>query len=282
MSLIRWILSRISDYLIPIGKVEQIRFSKHWYEDHYYSNSDSINLTQCLGKREKDGYKNRFIEVIDQVKIPKEKKLKWLEPACNKGKTVFWASELFSNAEFYMFDFNKVIIEWVKKFNPIPERTHIWLGDIQEIHFNNNYYSNFFDIITCIDVTEHLPRKIYLNGIKEMFRVLRIGGYLILMQGNALLPEHINVMPDKLLVLDFLMAGFHLIKNLPHRHYLLKKDSNNLKKRLRRRINLSINTILSNFLQKTLLLFYLFFNKLNLEQLSQMVSYLSTFNDSNS
>lgn len=72
-------------------------------------------------------------------------------------------------------------------------------------------------------MTEHLPFKIYKKAIKEMFRVLKPGGQLIIMQGVSNIPEHINIRPKNEYLNDYRKNGFKLIKKLPYRHYLLTK-----------------------------------------------------------
>ncbi len=57
-----------------------------------------------------------------------------------------------------------------------------------------------------------------------MFRVLKPGGFLILLQGDTTEnPEHINVRPEAKLLQDFLAGGFKLAARLPERHYQLSK-----------------------------------------------------------
>jgi len=102
-----------------------------------------------------------------------------------------------------MFDFSKTAIDWIKKNNPIKNHTVLGVGDIQKISYEGNDFNNFFDVITCIDVTEHLPSKIYKKGIRELFRVLKPSGILIVMQGNSNNIEHINVRTEKQYILDF-------------------------------------------------------------------------------
>ncbi len=169
---------------------------------------------------ENAGYKKRLYQEIDHIHIPKNIELRWLEPAYNKGKTVHWSSERYPLAKFYMFDFNFKSVNWILNNNPL-----IWQCDIQNIHYRNNNFDNFFDIITCIDVTEHLPKKVYLNCIKGLYRVLKPEGYLIVSQGMAPIPSHINIRPEKILVLEFLTGGLSLVKRLPYRHYFFKKKS---------------------------------------------------------
>lgn len=122
-----------------------------------------------------------------------------------------------------MFDFSKIAIEWCKKYNPIPHRTTIWQGDVRDISYNGNRFDAFFDVITCLDVTEHLPQKLYTRAIKEMRRVCMLGGLLVVKQGNVPLREHINILDEVALVKDFEKRGFTKIDELPNRCHVLKR-----------------------------------------------------------
>jgi ubiquinone/menaquinone biosynthesis C-methylase UbiE len=122
-----------------------------------------------------------------------------------------------------MFDFSPKTISWIKSQFPTKYKFEAWVGDIQDIRYDQNSLDDYFNVVTCIDVTEHLPKDIYFKAIKEIYRVTKPDGLLILMQGNAILPEHINVISEEKLLEDFCSVGFKFLKSLPHRHHLLTK-----------------------------------------------------------
>lgn len=211
-------------YYLIIRNQKLIKYSKKWYEKDYHIKKlelDKVSYDRLMSYWEKAGYKKRLFNVLDKIKL--QKNPNWLEVACHHGKTAFWSAERYPDAFFYMFDFSKPAIEWIIKNNPIPQRSEVWVGDITNISYKGKTFTDFFDIITCIDVTEHLPHKIYKIGIKEIYRVLKPRGILIIMQGNSILPEHINVMTEKQYLTDFLKRGFKFVKYLPNRHYYLTK-----------------------------------------------------------
>ncbi len=57
---------------------------------------------------------------------------------------------------------------------------------IDKLHFKDE----FFDKVFCISVIEHLPEDVAFKGIKEMVRVLKKGGFLIIILDND--GNHIN------------------------------------------------------------------------------------------
>lgn len=227
-----WAIKFIVKYIMPLIRplerlvTKEIDYSKEFYDEVYHKDKlglDRNSFEQIMAKWEREGFKVELYAVFDQIEISENRELKWLEVACMHGRTAWWLGEKYNNVFFYMFDFSKTAIEWIKKHNPIPERTLVWEGDIVNIQYNNQYFNAFFDFITCLDVTEHLPEDVYKEGIREMYRVLRSGGFLILKQGISVQPEHINVLTEERLVADFEKVGFVYKKSLPRRYHLFTK-----------------------------------------------------------
>lgn len=203
----------------------KIEYSKEFYETEYHSGTYRLqerSYQEVMAEWEAMGWKKMLFEVFDRIESPLAPRT-WLEPACHHGKTVFWLAERFPETRFFMFDFSQTAIEFCTKYNPIPERSVIWQGDLTRIEHNGMTFDDYFDMATLLDVTEHLPADIYRKTIQEVFRVLKPGAHLLLKQGHEILPEHINILPERVLVRDFENAGFHLIERLPERHYLMRK-----------------------------------------------------------
>lgn len=199
----------------------KIRYSREWYEQVYHQHA-------CVGKTfsqyigEYASYRQRLLEALAEVDLPWPE-ARWLEVGCMQGKTAYWILERHPKVHMHMFDFSAVAIEWIRENLPLGLGPDVWVGSIDDIRRGEARFDAYFDVVSCIDVTEHLPKGIYHRGIAEMHRVLRPGGLLLLMQGNALQPEHINVLPEDQLVKDFCSVGFRCVRHLPHRHYLLTK-----------------------------------------------------------
>ncbi len=203
-------------------------YSSEWYDNAYHLgrlNLKERNFYEINKMYEESGYRIRLENVLRKIKVDKKKSIKWLEIGCHLGLTSYWITEKYPNTTIYMFDFSKESINWCMKNFPNIERAVIWQGNVEKIFFGNQTFDNEFDYVTCIDVTEHLPEKIYKNMIYEIHRVIKPDGLLILMQGNTPNVEHIHILEEKELVKDFVNCGFSLIKKLPHRHYLFKKNN---------------------------------------------------------
>ena len=203
----------------------KITYSQEFYEQDYHCGIYHLpnrNLADLMTEWEDMGWKEMLFRVMDSIHSPFTPTT-LLEVACHHGKTAFWLAERFPRTRFYMFDFSSTAVEFCRRHNPIPERSEIWLGDVTDIRNGENRFDGFFDAATLLDVTEHLPQNLYRAAIREIYRVLRPGGYLLLKQGHEILPEHINILSERQLVQDFCDHGFQVAQTLPDRHYLMRK-----------------------------------------------------------
>ena len=187
----------ILDLIRPIAGyiLDRVNYSRKFYEEDYHTKEYALqeqNLESLMKRFTDTGHKAKLLEALEQIKdLPTPKT--WLEVGCQFGKSTFWIAEQYPPTVFYMFDFAQTAIDFVNKHNPIPERTVVWKGDASNIRYKANTFDNFFDIVSILDFTEHLPREIYHKTIAEAFRVLKPSGFLLLKQGNTIRPEHINI-----------------------------------------------------------------------------------------
>jgi ubiquinone/menaquinone biosynthesis C-methylase UbiE len=204
---------------------EKFVYSQEWYDKAYHIGRvgvDHRTFQDVRKQYELAGYQKRLYHVLKEVSIPNQP-INWLEVGCHLGLTACWIAEKFPKSTLYMFDFSEASITWCKKWFPYKERAVIWQGSVESIRLPENPLDGTFDFATCIDVTEHLPDEVYRKLIHELYRVLKPGGCLILMQGIAPNVEHIHVLSEEQLVGDFCSAGFVLVKELYDRHHLLQK-----------------------------------------------------------
>ena len=231
MKIPRWIVKCVPGFIRePMRPIAgyvfaNVKYSKKFYEEDYHSKDYALqeqNLDSLMERFTEMGQKAKLHEALDEIQdIPVP--AKWLEVGCQFGKSVFWLADRYPETKFYMFDFAETAISFINKHNPIPKRTVVWRGDVSEICNKDMRFDDFFDTVSMLDITEHLPKSIYFKAIDEVFRVLKPGGYLLLKQGNEILSEHINIRWEWQLVRDFEKAGFRLEQRLPHRHYLMHK-----------------------------------------------------------
>lgn len=72
--------------------------------------------------------------------------------------------------DFYLLDGNQQTVDILKK-----KHSYAIFGLLPELPFE----SDFFDVIHCSHVVEHLEPQVFYETLKEMNRCLKVGGYLV-------------------------------------------------------------------------------------------------------
>jgi ubiquinone/menaquinone biosynthesis C-methylase UbiE len=140
-------------------------------------------------------HNSRLDKIVDF--LPKDKKFKILDAGCGEGHLL----EKIKNKRYDELFGADIHIVALKKARLRCPSAKISKQDLT----NLKYKDNFFDIIICSGVIEHIPK--YKEAIEEMKRVLRPGGSLIISIPNeplwticrfilgrkpAKIPDHIN------------------------------------------------------------------------------------------
>lgn len=128
------------------------------YKAYYYGGRDSAKDLYGLLKKYKP-----------------QKKLHVLDWGCGPGRIIRHMPDYFDKScTFYGTDYNAESIRWC-------------VNNIPGIHFSGNnlsppldYKENLFDIIYGISVFTHLSEKMHFAWIKELHRILKNGGILLL------------------------------------------------------------------------------------------------------
>jgi SAM-dependent methyltransferase len=219
---------RVRNALIVAWQRRRYRFSysREFYEDGYHRKlAEQAGTT--LDCWEAQGYRDRLMRVCDALDrhVTFGAHTRYLEVACMYGKTAFWMAQRYPQLDVWAFDFSQRFVDATREANPIGDRLTVWRGDAIDIHLGAERFEAFFDLATCIDVTEHLPDDVYRRMLAELARAIRPGGRLLLMQGNTVGVEHIHVLPEEQLVRDVEAAGFTLVETLPERHHLFLRTA---------------------------------------------------------
>lgn len=119
-----------------------------------------------------------FLEYLKKTnaKMASDISPKVLDVGCGNGRlAAFLKNELI---HYIGLDNNKKLLSIAKKNNP---KATFRYGDILKLPFP----IHSFDTIWCIAVLHHIPtKKLQLKALREMRRVLKKGGFLILMVWN--------------------------------------------------------------------------------------------------
>lgn len=137
----------------------------------------------------RNGAKQLIKRIEKHIELKNKNILDW---GCGPARIIRHFPDLIDRScGFYGTDYNKKTIDWNLK-------------NIKEIQFNNNsleaklpYQDNYFDVIYGLSVLTHLSEKMHKDWFEELYRVLNVGGVLLLTtQGD----NFISKMTDQELV----------------------------------------------------------------------------------
>lgn len=157
------------------------------YNKKYY-------LTVCPGAEEfkKSGGKKLHLRLEKLLcKIPINKFTKILDVGCGRGDVALYLGK--NSKKTIGIDYSKEAIKLAnstRKNFPlaIRKKVHYQIMNIRKMSFPDNY----FDIVICIDVLEHLYRDEVEQALREIKRVLKKDGVLFLQTGmNKLLYDFV-------------------------------------------------------------------------------------------
>lgn len=164
----------------------------------------AYNRPEFIDDRKKVSFLNREIRLKEILRYKNSGQL--LDVGCALGFFLKFAEKKF---ETYGFDISPYAIKKAKK---IATKSRLFAQDAQKRYpFDNN----FFDIITCYDLIEHLQKP--ERCIKEIFRVLKPNGYLFLQtptdKSQKIMPDetHINLFSRSKIIFLLRAIGFKKI-----------------------------------------------------------------------
>lgn len=148
------------------------------YDEEYYLNVclGSEEFRKSNGKIIHDRWKNH----LKNLKIAKDARI--LDVGCGRGDIALY---LARKAKLTIgIDYSKDAISLAnkikKKFNSsIKKKTQFRVMNIKKLNFPND----FFDVVICIDVLEHLHKKEVEKSLGEISRVLKKDGVLFVHTG---------------------------------------------------------------------------------------------------
>ena len=141
-----------------------------------YSEDYLFNVCGNSGNIEKGIFDKRFTEAVSLAKIKNNDLV--LDVGGGRGEIALLASTL--GAKVTVIDYSKTAIEIIKRFSQKPLfgglNICVKLMDAQKLKFKNSS----FDKIFFLEVLEHLTAKELNRALKEMLRVLKPEGILII------------------------------------------------------------------------------------------------------
>lgn len=183
--------------------------TKNLLDRFYVEYNDKL---MCDSREEVAERQEHYLPFIEQHMGDKKQELVMLDLGCGEGEFV----ELLNKNDYpaYGVDNNPMVIQKVKTINPA-----IRIVESGAIEYLRGLSSGTVDFISCFHMVEHLEMVELLELLKEMYRVLKVGGSLILETPNPLNilistyyfyldPTHKKQIPSELLKLMVSNSGF--------------------------------------------------------------------------
>lgn len=198
----------------PVEKAELFPHTRDWYiHSGYHGWISEMSYDDVVASLPK--HRERLETVLDAIDfaiLVEDRKV--LEVAFNNGKTAWWALERYGQIfDVSMFDFDPQVVEWAKKIKPAKWDVDIFEADVVSIPKPEGS----FHFIFCLDVIEHLPEDTYHKMIAELYRLLTVGGWILVYIGKGHSRGHIHSISDKSAIHDFQAAGFKFDRKIDWR-----------------------------------------------------------------
>lgn len=185
-----------NDLKIPPPQKLQKRIVGGYFEDFVRSGYRSIeDFNKALSKYGKD--------ISDFQSI--------LDFGCGCGRIFMVLNREYSNLNIFGCDIDPEAIRYCSE----------QLGDIGEFAVNNdnppsNFQDDKFDLIYGVSVFTHLPEKLQFDWLKDLKRISKTGGYLLLTVENKKILKYLN--PDQRSKFDsygFIQIQMGKVEGLP-------------------------------------------------------------------
>ncbi len=142
---------------------------------------DGLSYYQTVGEVYHTNRSKAKVHKFYEESLENKKKPKVLDIGCYIGTDVYMLPKVHEDVEIWASDVSEDAIEYAKKLAKMRKEKNIHF----EVHDANNptkHKNNFFDAILCMEVIEHLHNP--EDFLKEMKRILKKGGHLILTTPN--------------------------------------------------------------------------------------------------
>ena len=154
-----------------VDEVLQEGMRRH-YDDAYYNRNISFGV---IGD-----YSSYCLKNIFSIYTPKSGE-RILDIGCGWGTVNLWLQK--HGFDVFSIDYSEKSIEYCRK--SAREQGFDASRFLVRNGMKTGFKNNSFDVVYLADIVEHLYRKIYLKVIKEVFRVLKPGGKLIIYAPNS-------------------------------------------------------------------------------------------------
>ena len=181
---------------------DSFEYSADWYNDVYHEGLR-------LGRHEPrtGDHPDRDFACYHSVGVSRNDNI--LICGCGGGDNAKLLIDEFGcdQAKLTMVDFSPASVEFCRKHFP---KANTMLVDVSDMPFADGR----FDLVSALDITEHLPPIVYDGFLLEAFRVCSASGRTVILPGMTNRPEHINLKRLGEIVDDMIIAGFSDVREV--------------------------------------------------------------------
>jgi ubiquinone/menaquinone biosynthesis C-methylase UbiE len=185
---------RAKDYKdIPVVDKERFpayyRRNFHWQTDGYFSDysAEVYELgVELLFRGTADVMRRQVIPPITRHvrALGGAEKLRVLDVACGTGRTLHQLARAHPTLRLYGIDLSPAYVRTARKRLSHVDECAVSVENAEEMPFADGA----FDALTCVYLFHELPRNARRNVVREMFRVVKPGGVVVL-EDSAQLSE---------------------------------------------------------------------------------------------
>lgn len=156
---------------------------EEYSREYYLSQHDSCHGGSVTYDRFRRGGKPAAIFLQAVKYIQKYKRGPFLDIGCGRGELTIYLAR--GGKKAYGIDYSRAAIKICgealkREKKSVRDNTHFQIGDSTKLKFRNNFFNGVF----LLDVVEHLTPMQVIATLKEVHRVLRHGGILIIHTNN--------------------------------------------------------------------------------------------------
>ena len=171
-------------------------YSPEWYSGlEYHGQFLSSNPKPTTGdhpERDWAAYETALTKPNDHILIC----------GCGCGDNACLLTEKGCGDNLTLVDFSAAAVGFCKR---VFSKATCYMADVSSMPFLSD---GSFDLVSALDVTEHLPHDVYLMFLKEIYRLCRPGGRVLILPGLTKRPEHINIVYPMAAAHDLMKVGF--------------------------------------------------------------------------
>ena len=194
-------------------------YTREWYEREYHEAIYALHTStpdEIAEQWAKPHYREHLTAVW--ALLPRPLAGRALEVGVHHGKTACWMLDEFpAITALWGVDWSQVAIDFCERLG--RKRLIPYCGLAEALPFTDNY----FDAVSCVDFTEHLPPPVYHAVVEELTRVAAPGAPMILHHGRTAHPAHINPISEATLLADFFVAGWRHIAGTAEGYHALER-----------------------------------------------------------